>query len=116
MAGVLLNANGIIEESRTEEPPKVDHSTHKAAFMVLISEDGTYTLEPDINKPVIPERKPNTPEMKGAMATLLMDMQTQETAILAANHTLSAQMQMARQMADAKASQDIAQLLSKGNK
>lgn len=96
MPAVLLGQNNLIEESKTEEPPKVDHSTHKAAFLVLIDKDNNYIFEPDINKPVIPERKVNQQEAKAALAVLLMNVQIEETALLAANATVGLQQQMAR--------------------
>jgi hypothetical protein len=110
---VLLGQNNLIEESQTEEPPKVDHSTHEAAFMVLIDKDGNYVLELDINKPVIPARKPTPSEVKGSLSTILMDIQKEETAILAANATVSVQMQMAQKMSEAQQNAQIAQMLSK---
>jgi len=113
MPAVLLGQNNLIEESKTEEPPKVDHSTHVAAFMVLIDKDGNYVLELDINKPVIPARKPTASEIKGSMSTILMDIQKEETAILAANATVSVQMQMAQRMTDAQQNAQIQQMLSK---
>src|SRR5579862_2385406 len=114
MPAVLLNQNNLIEESKTEEPPKVDHSTHKTAFMVLVDNDGNFVLEPDINKPVIPARKPNPQEIKAALSVILADIQTQETAMLAANATVSLQMQMAQRMTDAQQNAQIQQMLSKG--
>lgn len=106
MPAVLLNANELIEESHTEEPElkhpelagEADESTHAAAFMVLITKDGHYVFEPDINAPVIPERNPTPSEIKGSLSTILMDIQSQETAIMTANATVQAQMQLTRQI------------------
>lgn len=112
MPAVLLGQNDLIEESNTEEPPKVDHSTHRSAFMVLIDNDGNYTLEADINKPVVPERKPTSQEIKAALSVLMMDIQTQESAMLAANATVSLQMQMAQRMSEQQQNAQIQQMLA----
>ena len=114
MPPILLNANKLIEESKIESDLNVEEYTHETAFMVLTDLDGNYIIEPDINKPIIPKRKPNNPEIKAAMSVMLMDMSTQETAVLAANHVVGLQMQMAKQMQEAKASMDIQAMLAKG--
>jgi hypothetical protein len=113
-AHILGQNSNLIEESHTEEPPKVDHSTHKSAFMVLIDEDGNYTLETDINKPVIPKRNPSSQEIKAALSVLLFNIQTQETAMLSANAVVSLQMQMAQRMSEAQQTAQVQQLLTKG--
>lgn len=98
MPAHLLNANDLIEESHTEPPAKRDNeSTHTAAFMVLIGKDGSYVFEPDINAVVIPERKPTPSEIKGSLSTLLMDIQSQETAIMSSQMTVMNLMQQAMQ-------------------
>jgi hypothetical protein len=114
MPAVLLNQNNLIEESHTEEPAKVDHSTHTTAFMVLVDKEGNYVLEPDINKPVVPQRKPTATELKAALSVILIDLQVQESAMLAANATVSLQMQMAQKMSEQAQNAQIQQMLSKG--
>lgn len=108
---LLLNANGLIEESKTEEPPKVDNSTHLTAFMILIDNEGNYIFEPDINKPVIPKRKATASEVKGSMSSLLAEIQSQDTAVLAAelasNAVINKQMAMAKQAYDAQQNQKL---------
>lgn len=114
MSAVLLGQNTTEQqenqatyESRTE--PVTGEYTHIAAFMILIDKDGNYVLEPDINKPVVPKRSPTASELKGALATVLGDIRTQETAILGANATIQGQMQMARQMQEQAQNQQILQ-------
>jgi hypothetical protein len=112
MAAVLLGQN------KTEEPKKevanTEEYTHRTGFLVLVDEEGNYLLEGDINAPVNPKRKPNAQEIKAALATLLLDIQIQETAMLSANATVSMQMQMAQRMSDAAQNAQIAQMLNKG--
>jgi phosphotransacetylase len=112
MAAVLLGQNK--PEAPKQEVAKTEEFTHRTAFLVLIDEDGSYLLEADINVPVNPKRKPNAQEIKASLATLLMDIQTQETAMLSANATVSMQMQMAQRMSDAAQNAQIAQMLNKG--
>lgn len=97
MPAVLLNANNLIEESTTEGPELKDQdgSTHAAAFMILVTKDGHFVFEPDINSAVIPERKPTPSEIKGALSAILMDIQSQETAIMSAQMTIGSMMQQA---------------------
>lgn len=106
---VLLNANELIEESHTEEPElkHAEDSTHAAAFMILVTKDGHFIFEPDINAPVVPERNPTPSEIKGALSTILMDIQSQETAIMTANATVQAQMQLTRQIQEQAQNQQM---------
>jgi len=113
MPAVLLGQNNLIEESKTEEPPKTDHSTHKTGFLVLIDKEGNYVVETDINKPVIPAAPPTASEIKAALLVLTTDLQIQETAMLAANATVSMQMQMAQKMSEAQQNAQIQQMLAK---
>lgn len=92
----------------SETEPASEH-THKAAFMILIDNDGHYVFEPNINSPVVPERSPTPSEIKGALSTVLMDIQTQETALIAAQQTVNAQMQLARQINEQAQNQAVLQ-------
>jgi hypothetical protein len=116
MPAVLLDQQPApnTEVSKVEKEPS-DH-THRTAFMVLVDEDNNYTLEADINKPVVPKRKPNSQEIKAALSVLLMDMQTQETAMLSANATVSLQMQMAQRMSEAQQYGPLAQQIAQGKR
>ena len=111
MPAVLLGSNDIKENPKPPAPVEDDSvHTHTTAFIVLVNKDGTYSLETDINKPVIPERKPNGTEIKAALQTIMLDVQIQETAVLAAQATLSMQEQKVRAMMEA---QQNAQMLQK---
>jgi len=112
MAAVLLGQNK--EEPKKEVAKADEEFTHRTAFLVLVDEEGNYTLEADINVPVNPKRKPTAQEIKSSLSTLLMDIQIQETAMLSANATVSLQMQMAQRMTDAQQNAQIQQMLSKG--
>jgi hypothetical protein len=118
MTAVLLGQNteqpqeGAATYTSTTEEVESDH-THVAAFMVLIDKEGNYVFEPDINKPVVTKRSPTPSEIKGALATLLGDIRTQEGAILAANATIQGQMQMARQMQEQAMNQQVLQQMGR---
>jgi hypothetical protein len=119
MPAVLLGQNSTEEpkdgqvtyESSTEEVP--DDHTHTAAYMVLIDKEGNYVFEPDINKAIVVKRPPTQSEIKGSLATILGDIRTQETAILGANATIQGQMQMARQMQEQAATQQVLQQMGR---
>ena len=115
MTAVLLG-QGTKEEPNKEVVTQPEETTHRTAFMVLIDEDGNYSLDADINKPVVPKRKPNAQEIKSALSVLLMDMQTQETAMLSANATVSLQMQMAQRMSEAQQYAPLAQQIAQGKR
>jgi hypothetical protein len=115
MAAVLLGQNKA-EEPNKEVASEPEETTHRSAFMVLIDEDGNYTLEGDINKPIVPKRKANSQEIKAALTVLLMDIQTQETAMLSANATVSLQMQMAQRMSEAQQYAPLAQQIAQGKR
>jgi hypothetical protein len=102
-------------ESETEpvEAAPLPEYTHRSAFMILVDNDGNFVFETNINAPVIPERAPTSSEIKGALSTILMDIQTQETAIIAAQQTVNAQMQMAKQMHDQAQTQAVLQQMRK---
>jgi hypothetical protein len=78
MAAVLLGQNKP-EETKTE----LSETTHLSAFMVLVNKDGSFEFEPNINKPVIPERQVNAEEVKGSLQRILDDIRIQESAMLA---------------------------------
>lgn len=127
MAAVLLNANDLIESSKTEPPVqkeveveaqanKPDDTTHASAFMVLVTKDGHYIFEPDINAIVIPERPPTPSEIKGALSTILLDITAQETAILSSQMTVQTQMNMARQMQEQAQNQQLMSQMGLGRR
>jgi hypothetical protein len=115
MPAVLLGQNNLPEEPDSEEleTHEFPEDTHMAAFMILIDLNGNYIFEPDINAIVIPKRKPTPSEVKGAMSAILMDIQSQETAIMTAQATVQTQMQMARAMSEQQQNAQIAQQLNK---
>jgi|SRR6185437_9618517 len=114
MPAVLLGQNqGPVEPEVTDndnaDATEAPEFTHKAAYMILIDHDGNYVFEPDINKPITAERSPTPSEIKGSLAAILGDIRTQESAMLAANATIQGQMQMARQMQEQAANQQMLQ-------
>lgn len=118
MPAVLLGTNSpesqegqAAYESKTEEVA-TDY-THVAAFMILVDTEGNYVFEPDINKPIVIKRQPTPSEIKGALAAILGDIRTQETAMLAANATIQGQMQMAKQMQEQAANQQVLQQMGR---
>lgn len=109
-AALLGQPKPPVPQSKEPEPEKLDYA---AAFLILIGKDGAYEFEPDINRPITVDRPPTSSEVKGSLAAVLSDIQVQETAILAANTTVGAQMQMAMQMRDAQINQGILQGMNK---
>jgi len=97
--------------SETEEV--TDEYTHVTAFMILLDKQGNFVFEPDLNKPIVTKRPPTPSEIKGGLATILGDIRTQETAILAANATIQGQMQMAKQMQDQMQNQQVLQQMGR---
>lgn len=121
MPAVLLEKKDITENPRPVEPEVTDNEnaqaevshTHKAAFLVLVDNQGNFVFEPDINKPVIPERPVNQAEVKQALAALLDEIRLQETAILTAQAVVNMQMQMARQIQEQQQNQAILQQMGR---
>lgn len=50
------------------------------AFLVIITKDGNFILEPNINKPVVPDRAPTTVEIEAALHTIISEVTSQKTA------------------------------------
>lgn len=114
MPAVLLENTNPDAQLAVQEAEVTDEEigyTHAAAFMVLIDLDGNYIFEPNINAPVVTKRKPTASEIKGSLATILADIQSQDTAMLAANFTIGGMMQQAMAMREQSANQEIAQKL-----
>lgn len=112
MPAVLLGNNQTAETgSQVTLPENEENYTHQAAYLILIDFDGNYIFEPNINAPVIPERKPTASEIKGSLATVLADIQAQETAVLAANFTIGGMMQQAMAMREQSTNQELVQKL-----
>lgn len=113
MPAVLLGEKDITENPApgtaeyTSETVEPSTHTHRTAFMVLVDKEGNYVFEPDINKPVIPERQPTGSEVKGALSAILMDIQTQETAVLSGQMTVNMMMQQAKAAQDQMQNQQV---------
>lgn len=104
----------LLGQPRPPVPEKTEENLeYAAAFLILIGRDGTYEFEPDINRPITVDRQPTSSEVKGSMSAVLSDIHVQETALLTANTTVGAQMQMAMQMRDAQVNQGILQGMKK---
>lgn len=94
------------EQIQQNKPEEVEYAT---AFMVLVTKDGNYVLEPNINKAIITERPPTPHEIKGSLATIMQEIASQETAIMSAEFTVNRQMQMARQAYEQQQNQQLLQ-------
>ncbi|SRR6266478_6889237 len=111
MPAVLLGQNDVTENPRPPMPEdSVDLPTHKTAYLVLITHDGHYVFEPDINKPVTIERQPTASEVKGSLASLQGEVNAQESAVTAAQLVMMNLQAQARMAFD---SQQNSQVLSK---
>jgi hypothetical protein len=88
-----------------EETNKDNESTHKAAFMILVDKEGNYVFEPDINKAIIPERKPTGAEVKSALSSILDEVKAQEIAMT----TLTLMQMQARAAQEAAQNQALLQ-------
>lgn len=93
---------GGTKATETQEAEVVEAKT---AFVVFIKDDGSVVMSPDLNLPIVSERQPTINEVYSACALVMKDIQNQETAVLAAQHTVNAQMQMAQRMHDAQMNQ-----------
>jgi len=111
MPAVLLGQDDITENPRPGiiPNPDADAPTHKTAFMVLVTHDGHYFFEPDINKPITIERLPTASEVKGTLASLLGEIQSQEAAVTTAQLVLGNLQMQARQAFDAQQNQQVLQ-------
>lgn len=112
MPAILLDKKNDTEETKPVAE-ETEASTHTTAFLVLVNKDGSFSLEPDINKIVIPERKATGSEIKSALQTIMLDIQIQETALLAAQATMSLQEQRMRAMMEAQQNAQVLQQLGK---
>lgn len=95
------------QQTNTPSEKPIEYTT---AFMVLVSKDGTYELETDINRVITTDRIPTSHEIKGSMSTILSDMESQESAMLAAQMTVGNLMAQAQRMQEA---QQNAQIMGK---
>lgn len=104
----------LLGQEKSEEAPAIKE--YDSGFLVLTDDAGNFYLEMDINAPVTTKRQATGSEVKGALSTILMDMQTQETAILASDLMIAKQMNMARQAYEQQQSQAILQQVTRGGK
>lgn len=89
MPAVLLEKNDITENPKPKAEPntanpnelEAETATHKTAFMILITHDGTTVFEPNINAPVTTERPPTAAEIKAALTGILGEITAQEIAM-----------------------------------
>jgi hypothetical protein len=86
------------------EPQIIDATT---AYLVVINKDGTIFVSPDINIPITIDRPVTGDEIFGSSHVIIKDIQREETAMQAAQHTMNAQMQLARQIQDAQANSQV---------
>jgi hypothetical protein len=75
------------------------------AYLVFCTEEGQIAVSPDINIPLTVEKQPTLQEIKGSASVVLADIAKEETAVLAAQHVLNGQQQMARQMMEQQMNQ-----------
>jgi hypothetical protein len=108
-AALLGQKNADVAVTSTDE--SVEFIT---GYLVLVTDEGHYMFEPDINRPVTIKRQPTSSEVKGSLSAILMDIAAQETAVMSAQATVNAQMQMARQAYEQQQNAQLIQQL--GNK
>ena len=111
MPAVLLEKHDqeLPDEELPVSPADLDRPTHVSAFMLLVDHDGNYVFEPDINKPITTVRPPTSSEVKGALATVLSDIQVQETAVLASQFVMGNLQMQARAAFDAQQNSQVLQ-------
>ena len=97
-----------------EETKVLEGVSATAAFLLYLDKDGNVVMSPDINIAITTERTPTIHEIKGALQTVLDDLRTQETAILAAQHVVNMQMQLGRAAQEARMNQQIMNQLPQG--
>lgn len=73
-------------------------------------------MNPDINVAIVTERQPTLQEVWQCVAQIKKDIEKEETAILAAQHSVSMQMQVSRQLAEAQQNAQIQAALAQGRK
>lgn len=98
-----------VEESKPQEVLEAE-----TAFLVIKSNDGRYMISLDINMPINVEKESTLSEVKGALHSVLDDLNNQETAALAAQNVVMHQMQMARRITEAQQNQQIIEGLPQG--
>ena len=74
----------------------------KTAFIIFVQDDGTVVMTPDLNTAIVTDRAPQINEIYSACSVVMKDIQNQETAALATQFVMNAQMQMAAKMRDAQ--------------
>ena len=89
-------------EADTQADQAAEVVEAKTAFIVYIQEDGTTVMSPDITLNVVTDRAPMINEVYSACGVVMKDIQNQETAALATQFVMNAQMQMAAKMRDAQ--------------
>ena len=94
------------EETQSETPQVV---ATKTAFLVMVMPDGSVNVSPALDIHVMAERPPTMEDVYMAVATVVKDIQVEQTAMKAAQHVINAQMQLGRQIAE---QQQNAQILS----
>lgn len=113
MPAQLLGQKTPETETTQDAVADVSDLEYAAAFMVLVTKDGNYVFEPNINKPIVTDRPASGGEIKGALSTILMDIQSQETGMFAAQFTVDRIEQKAKAAFD---QQQNAAILSKMGK
>jgi len=111
MPPVLLGQNDVSKNTPVNDTSG-DETTHQTAFMVLVKKDGSYVVDADINKIVIPEKPATQLDIKNALHNVLSSMTAQETAMA----IMALQMEMAMQAQSAQMNQQVKEMLAKGKK
>jgi hypothetical protein len=81
----------------------------KTAFMILITENGDFVLENNINAPVIPDRPATPLDIEQAVKAMADEFKSQRIAAAVVNM----QMQLARQAQEAANNQAVLQQMGK---
>lgn len=95
------------------EPKMEEAQSVRAAFMIYLTNDGQYILEPDINAPIQPERQPTMDEIVAACNIVIKDMQIRETLENIPNVLLQFNMAMQQRAQEAQLQQEVMRTMKK---
>ena len=101
---------GMPKPEEPVEPQIIDAAT---AYLVIIKKDGSTFVSPDINIPLTIDRTVSSEEIYASSQVIVKDITVNETAMLAAQHVMNAQMQLARQIQDAQQNAAVMQQMQR---
>lgn len=89
---------------KVEEPV---YTAAKTAFLVYINDDNSVVVNPDINLPIVTQREPTPDEIWIAVSVVKRDIEREQQALLTAQHTINAQLQIGKQIQEQQQSAQI---------